>query len=462
MEGFAVLAAELLAIRLLVPFVGSGVEVVAIIISAVLLPLAAGYHVGGQRWHRAKRLKKRSISIRILLASNLAIATVILAAGLSYAFLSTWFEWVSNVGITHPLAQTAVYAAVFLVYPVFVLAQTVPLISNYFSHQHLSKITGRMLLFSTLGSFAGSVITTLILMNTIGVHLSAVVAVGMCVLAHTLLCKSWIRKVVLILIWLVMLAFNHPSALRHAGIVSDNAYNTAMITIASDGLATQLWLNHSRSSIFSEYPARRFEYIRAIETFALEPLAGAEIPKDILVLGAGGFTLGYNDSSNRYVYVDIDRDLQKISEDHLLPAPLSANKTFEPVSARAYLQTHAQTFNLVIVDVFSNQESIPLETTTIEFWESVKKHLKPGGVVVANIIVSATFQDWFSTRIANTFGRVFPGHLRQVVNSDFTVWDTPRQSRNVLFIYRHSKAAQRRDTYHDDLSTFSLDRYRKD
>lgn len=462
MEGFAVLAAELLAMRLLVPFVGSGVEVVAIIISAVLLPLAAGYHVGGQRFYRAKQSSIRPLSIRFLLASNLGRASIVLTFGLSYVCLIAWFELMDGIGITHPLAQAAIYAAVFLVYPVFLLAQTVPLISNYFVHQHLSKITGKMLLFSTLGSFTGSVITTLVLMNTIGVHLSAVVALGMCVLAHTLLCKSWIRKVGLIFIWVMMIALNHPAAMRHAGVVSDNAYNTAMIKIDPDGNATQLWLNHSRSSIFSSDPTRRFEYIRAIETMVLEPLYGTEKPRDILVLGAGGFTLGWWDNTNRYVYVDIDRDLKTIAEKYVLPSTLPPNKHFEPKSARAYLQTHAQQFDVVIVDVYSNKESIPLETTTTEFWESVKSHLKPQGVVVANIIVSATFHDWFSTRIANTFSAVFPGHLRQVVNADFTVWDAPSKPRNVLFIYRDSKAAQRRESYDDDLSTFSLDRYRKD
>ena len=48
LEGFVVLSLELLAIRLTIPFVGSGTDTISIIIAAVLLPLAFGYYRGGQ------------------------------------------------------------------------------------------------------------------------------------------------------------------------------------------------------------------------------------------------------------------------------------------------------------------------------------------------------------------------------------------------------------------------------
>ena len=47
LEGFVVLAFELLAIRQLIPFVGSSTDVVAIVIGAVLMPLSFGYYSGG-------------------------------------------------------------------------------------------------------------------------------------------------------------------------------------------------------------------------------------------------------------------------------------------------------------------------------------------------------------------------------------------------------------------------------
>ncbi len=47
LEGYVVLSTELLAIRLLLPFTGSGTDTVSIIIAAILMPLAFGYFAGG-------------------------------------------------------------------------------------------------------------------------------------------------------------------------------------------------------------------------------------------------------------------------------------------------------------------------------------------------------------------------------------------------------------------------------
>lgn len=144
LEGYVVLASELLAIRLLVPFVGSGVEVVAIIISAVLLPLAVGYHRGGRALTRA-RAAGQLPSVRRFLLRNVLSAQIVLTLGLSYLFLELFFGTLQAIGLDSLIGQTVLYALMFLVMPVYLLGQTVPLISHYFAKQHLSEMTGRML-----------------------------------------------------------------------------------------------------------------------------------------------------------------------------------------------------------------------------------------------------------------------------------------------------------------------------
>ena len=46
-EGYIVLSYELLALRLVMPMAGAGAQTASIVIAAVLLPLAFGYHAGG-------------------------------------------------------------------------------------------------------------------------------------------------------------------------------------------------------------------------------------------------------------------------------------------------------------------------------------------------------------------------------------------------------------------------------
>ena len=151
LEGYVVLSTELLAIRQLVPFIGNGTETVAIIIAAVLLPLAFGYHKAGN--YRRNLKLPRSLSIREKLLNNVIISAVILTLGLSYPLLEIYFQYFSTMGISSRIVQTAAYSMIFIAPPVYLLGQTVPLVSNYFRGKYIANVTGTILTFSTIGSF---------------------------------------------------------------------------------------------------------------------------------------------------------------------------------------------------------------------------------------------------------------------------------------------------------------------
>src|SRR3712207_4367470 len=87
-EGYVVLAVELLAIRQLTPYVGNATDTVAIVIAAVLLPLAFGYEAGG----RAGFAPGDEAGVRRRLTRNLLLAALILSFGLSHPYLVTFFQ----------------------------------------------------------------------------------------------------------------------------------------------------------------------------------------------------------------------------------------------------------------------------------------------------------------------------------------------------------------------------------
>ncbi len=243
-EGYVVLASELLAIRELIPFVGSGTEIVSIIISAVLLPLALGYHVGGQQ-----RKNMRNCLIR-----NILIALIIFSFGLSYFFLEFFFHGLIHIGITHRILQTACYSILFLACPVFLLGQTVPLVSNYFNKVRLSKITGKMLFFSTIGSFLGSVFSTLVLMNFVGVHITVIftlllLALLIVILSPTIFCMENLIAI-MVMIWVCLL--NNNTTFEKFNIVSNNAYNLVAINKLPDN-GRELFINRAHSSALDSH-----------------------------------------------------------------------------------------------------------------------------------------------------------------------------------------------------------------
>ncbi len=441
-EGYVVLASELLAIRQLSPFVGSGTETIAIVISAVLMPLAIGYYKGGQ--------SRGVLSIRKQLIHNMVIASVILALGLSYVILEFFFAMLEAAHITDYTLQAALYCLVFLVYPVYLLAQTIPLISHYFSSADLSAITGKMLFFSTLGSFLGSIFSTLILMSTIGVHNTVIFTLFLLVMLGMLLSRHWYNYYngILAIVLLFTYAANNSQLMAKLNIVSNNNYNTVSIHDLGNSERV-LSINRSASSKYTPHKANRFEYMAYIEDHILAPLP-KDSPKDILVIGAGGFTVGLEDNFNHYDFLDIDSALKSVAEQHLLRQKLGPNKTFYAESARPYLYTNKKRYDVIILDAYTNEMNIPEQLVTQDFFRTVKRALKPNAIVVFNVIAMEDFSDDFSVKIDNTFRSIFTPINRQIINHN------PDKRENILYIYHHIQVNE--GVYTDDRNDYFRDR----
>ncbi len=447
------LASELIAIRQLIPFVGSGTEIIAIIISAVLLPLAIGYHHGGRPCQR----------IRARLLRNMVIALCMLGVGLSYPMLVVLFGALNAVGITQPIFQTAMYSILFLVTPVYLLAQTVPLISNYFAKRRVNELTGRMLFFSTVGSFFGSVFSTLVLMNWLGVHSTVIITLGLLGLLVLLLSRRMVSDttILAVIALMVVTLSNSPMVLRAFHIVSNNAYNTVALNEDRASGTRYLSINRSNSSALNVNGDAFFPYIQYINSHFITPISTpGSTPRRILVLGAGGFTIGLDDTVNDYVFVDIDPALKAVSEQHFLQKPLTPNKQFVVGSARAFVSREMAPYDLIIVDTFTNAISAPMETTSREFLLASKKLLKPGGALIVNQIMTPDFSDRFSTHYDRTFASVFAPYTRQVIG-EFNPWAaSPPLAMNVLYIYYDRPYNRDTTIYSDDLNRYSLDRHR--
>ena len=446
-EGYVILAVELLAIRGLIPFFGSGTEIISVIISAVLMPLALGYYVGGNAKPRG------GFSIRKTLLRNLFAASIILTLGLSYAYQETISLVFAISGINNRLIQAILYCAFFLSIPVFLLGQTVPLVSNYFSKVKLSHITGRMLFFSTIGSFLGSVFSTITLMEYVGVHNTVIITISLlCFLILMLIRNIASRETIYcFLIISVLVLLNSKYTMGILDVVSDNAYNIIRVINDSKSDSKILIVNRSASSKISKDSNNRFPYIAYIEDNIIASISqNTDKPLDVLIIGAGGFTMGINDKINNYSYVDIDHDLKEVAEKYFLPERLSANKQFIASSARAFVRDHKNKYDIVIIDVFTNTVSIPMECTTREFLAGVKALLKDKSLVIANVISNPVFGDKFTVRYHNTFASVFPIFSRQIIGNMNQPGNKQNRLSNVLYMYFSNEYVKDNSVYSDD------------
>lgn len=459
MEGYVVLAYELIAMRLTIPYVGSGTDTIAIIIASVLMPLAFGYQAGGQ--FTPRRLGDNIFRVREKLAKNVRIASVFLVVGISYIPVSIFFKTLMDMGINHRILLTSIYCAVFLVYPVYLLGQTIPLASHFFSKKRLPKVTGSILFVSTIGSFLGAVFSTVFLMSIIGVNYTAVFCLVLLGIILFLIGGKEKERNIACAVGIIVagLLMNNQSIMQSVSIVSFNQYN--VVRIFEDHEQTRYFSLNGNNSSRITIDNKAHRYVEFINNHYINHTLEDKdrAPMDILVIGAGGFTLGLNDTKNRYVYLDIDKELKPVAEEHFLKRPLGENIEFEALPARAYLSQRDETFDMIILDAYLGHGTFPEHLATRDFFLHTKSKLRPDGVLIMNFITSHMFQDSFSRNLDQTLRSVFPYVSRQIIFSYETPeimdrydgMDKTDDFANTLYIYHHLSDLDERPTLYTDI-----------
>lgn len=382
-EGFVSLGAEILMLRRLLPHVGSTITVTAPTIGLFLLALALGYHAGGQ-------VTSGYLS---RVARNFALAALLVGVGLAGSLVDGVFAAFTSA----PLAAFVLVAGILC--PVaWLLGQTVPILTNLLRHTHTGARSGTALFWSTLGSFLGSMLLSLLVMPWLGVGVAAIVCamlllVALCWLPAPGLPK-WPSLVALVMLTLLT---NLGGSARSETVYA--TYRVAPVELPGYLKPEALWINNSLASLIDRSePPRHTRYIERLRRLLREDLPARE--HEILVLGAGGFTLSQGDTRNRFTYVDIDPAIREIAERDYLHAPVVGE--FVAADARRYVATSARKFDVVVVDVYSSGTSIPAHLVTREFWRETHGVLRAGGVMAANLILDAKLASPYARNLLAT------------------------------------------------------------
>jgi predicted membrane-bound spermidine synthase len=386
-EGFCSLGAEIIALRRLLPHVGSSIVVTAPTIGLFLLALALGYGSGA----------RVASGFRARVARNFLIAALLCGLGLSAPVVDALFN-----ALPTPVAYLLFVGGVLC--PIaWLLGQTVPILTNLMQHARTGEASGIALYWSTLGSFLGSLSLSLLVMQWLGVAAAvAICALGL--LAGTLLLHGR-RQTSLALGPLAVALIVAPNLQQTA--TADTAYAEYRIgPLDRDGLqdARAFWVNKSLASLIdTAEPPNYTRYIHHLRKILLDDLAYRD--RDVLVLGAGGFTLSHQEPLNHYTYVDIDPQIRRIAEQHFLRQP--ANGEFIADDARRFVATTERRFDAVVVDVYSSHTAIPAHLVTREFWTAARRVLKADGALIANLILDGKLETPYARNLLATIEGVF-------------------------------------------------------
>ena len=402
LEGFVTIAVEILTIRQLIPVTGNSVLVTSLIIGVFLLFLAYGYKRGGQiKQAFAKKLK-----------TNFLISTAFLGIGLSYPFVYIIFYYLNKIIGQHLLISLTIYLLAITAPLVYILGQTVPITMNLFKQEtHVGALGGKVLHLSTVGSFLGAVCTSLILLNFLGVGISVFVcvlflAILIIILEKQIFCFKHLFQTA-ILIGLIVVAYFLNIQFEHTAHVHTNAYANYRIIdqFKVEGDTGKLLIINDAPSSFITKNDKGFSYIEVMKNILFNHLKLKN--QEILVLGAGGFTLTADSThGNSVTYVDIDKDLKKVVKPEFLE---QINGNIITDDARVFLtrKENIGHYKAIVSDAYNSKLSIPLHLITKEYFQSVYDALQPEGIALFNIIGVPTMTDNYSKRVKNTITAVF-------------------------------------------------------
>lgn len=417
-EGFCSLGAEVIALRRLVPHVGSAIVVTAPTIGLFLLALALGYGSGARVTTRFTAVVARNFQISALLAG----------VGLARVTVDGLFALVQPTGLAYLLFIGGVLCPL-----AWLLGQTVPVLTNLMKHTRAGEASGYALYWSTLGSFLGSVSLSLVVMQWLGVSVAVLVCALLLALGSLLLAarsrQTWAAG---LMIGVVASAIN----LRPAQDVVDTAYADYVvkhIVRPQDNYPRAFFINNSLASLMDDSePPKYARYVQHLRHIILDELGLYD--RDILVLGAGGFTLSHRELSNRYTYVDIDPKIRAIAEQRFLKEPMRGS--FIVDDARRFVRSTDRKFEAVVVDVFSSHTSIPAHLVTREFWQDTRRILSPQGVLLVNLILDGRLETPYARNLLATIESVYGRCAVEVLHK------TQPLSNVIVSCYNSSRAGQ--------------------
>ena len=400
LEWFTTLSVEIVALRQFTPIIGSNSISTSIILWVVLLALSAGYY----RWwiiaDRTDDIKKR-------LWQNLIISSMYYAF-ISFIFYGFVLEWLLQSTWSYFLSVLLTSIILFFI-PVFFASQTIPLLSSLLTWAWKAESIWKLLFYSTLWSFLGSVGTSTVLFPLLGADKTAFVSPFFLTLCSILLCVFFLKNTKLLVLsgflsalYLFIITFSSPLS---SGILyeSSNAYQDVRISENTDAGYRVFSLDDAYSSGIEIYSWESFfPYIQEVKSFVQD-----EKPKRILVIGAAGFTFPQEVSHYDYVeqidVVDIDPHLRGLTEKYFLQQELSSKINFIPEPSRYFLSSSDTSYDMIFVDVYAGK-SIAAQVLTREFFEHL--NLKSESIYL-NLVLDPSLDTRLSRSIVATLLHVF-------------------------------------------------------
>ncbi len=425
-SGMTSLAAEFGAARLLGNVFGTSNPVWAAIIGLILIYLTVGYFLGG-RW--ADRSPRPRTLFMIIAWAAFSLGVVPYISGPVLRMAANAFDNL-QIGL---IAGAFVGVLVLFTVPVTLMGMVSPFAIRLTMQDtgHAGNTAGMIYGISTLGSFIGTFLPTLVLIPTIGttrtflVFSLALLLVALVGLALTS-GKRLVAPYLLMPVALICLAvFAGGGTIKHSNgqiFETESAYN--YIQVLQFNNTRYLRLNDGQG-IHSEYNPDTLEYGGPWQQFLVAPFfypgrLPAQIDRIAIVGLAAGTTARQAAAVFPNVTIDgfeIDPKIVQVGREYFdMDLP---NLNVIIGDGRWGLEQSPERYDLICVDAY-RPPYIPPQLTTREFFQIAADHLQPDGALAINVGRAPGDRrliDGLATTIGTLFSSIYVMDIPDTFNS---------------------------------------------
>ncbi len=419
--GTGSLGAEIAAVRLLAPYFGASTIVWANTIGIVLVALSIGYWLGGRLADRYPNM--RGLCLLALAAAGL-LALVPFAADPLLDVAVDALDSISAGAFLGSLLAVLVLVAV----PVLLLGAVSPYAIRLAvsTVEEAGTVAGRLYALSTAGSLVGTLLSALLLIPLVGTRRTflifalaiALMAVwGLRPVRRYALAPAAIAALIALPVGTLKAADTDGGRVIHE---AETEYQYARVIEYPDGQRT-LELNEGQAQHSIYNPDTVLTGDVWDGHLVLGFAAFEEPPGRVAILGnaAGTTARAYEEffPETRVDGVEIDPELSEIGREYFDMNNPRLHLFHE--DARPFLRRIDAEYDQISVDAY-RQPYIPFYLTTVEFFETVRDRLRPGGVLVVNA-GHPEGQDDLEKVLTATIGEVFPNVMRDPIEDTNTL-----------------------------------------
>ncbi|MGE5643622.1 MAG: spermidine synthase [Byssovorax cruenta] len=412
-SGMTTLAAELAASRLIGNVFGTSNIVWASIIGLILIYLTVGYFLGG-RWADANPTP--AAMYRVLAWGAFTLGLVPYIAGPVLRSAATAFE-VLQVGI---LGASFVAVLILFSVPITLLGTISPFAIRLSmdNTSHAGQTSGQIYAISTLGSFIGTFLPTLVTIPAIGTTKTfllfslillfvALAGLGQYASRREMFKLMWMP----VLIAVIAVLASGQALKKNTGQIyeTESAYN--YIQVAQQNGYTILRLNEGQG-VHSIYKPDTLQYNGPWDQFLVSPYFYANRkPSSVKRIAIVGLAAGTTARQMTAVYGNIPIDGFELD-----PKIVEVGKKYFDMNmpnlnvhigdGRLGLEESPYKYDIIAVDAY-RPPYIPAHMTTQEFFEIVASHLTDDGVLTINS-ASVPGDRRLINGLATTIGTIFP------------------------------------------------------